>query len=90
MTAAVELDGSGDAYLTTGAPAVDTGAAFAVSAWVRPDALDAGRTVVCQGGFRLGSGADGRWSFGLGETQAEGGTPEAGKRPGSGHIWPVR
>ncbi|MFD8425651.1 LamG domain-containing protein [Streptomyces sp. NPDC059466] len=89
VSGAVELDGSADAYLTTGAPAVDTAGAFAVSAWVRPDALGGdGMTAVGQDGdgvaaFGLGevSGADGgrTWSFAVGGDRVRGGAPETGE-----------
>ncbi|WP_198655567.1 LamG domain-containing protein [Streptomyces geranii] len=79
---AVVLDGSAGAYLTSGAPAVDTGGAFAVSAWVRPETADADMTAVSQGaggaaGFGLGT-AGGAWSFGVGGSVVRGGVAEAG------------
>ncbi|MFJ2397698.1 LamG-like jellyroll fold domain-containing protein [Streptomyces sp. NPDC087843] len=89
VSGAVELDGSDGAYLTTGASAVDTAGAFAVSAWVRPDALDGdGMTVVGQDGdgvsaFELGevTGDDGgrAWSFTVGGDRVRGGTPDIGE-----------
>lgn len=82
VTGAVGLDGSDSAYLTSGAPAVDTGEAFSVSAWVRPDSVDADMTAVSQGsggtaGFGLGT-EDGAWSFRVGGSVVRGGLPEAG------------
>ncbi len=82
LTGAVVLDGSESAYLTSGAPAVDTGAAFAVSAWVRPDSAGADMTAVGQdggtaAGFGLGT-QDGAWSFTVGGSVVRGGVPEAG------------
>jgi hypothetical protein len=84
----VELDGSDGAYLTTGASAVNTAGAFAVSAWVRPDALgEDGMTAVSQDGdgaaaFGLGevTGDGGRaWSFTVGGARVQGGTPDVGE-----------
>ncbi|WP_329273712.1 LamG domain-containing protein [Streptomyces sp. NBC_01451] len=82
VTGAVALDGSDSAYLTSGAPAVDTGGAFAVSAWVRPDAVGTDMRAVSQtgggtAGFGLGT-ADGAWSFSVGGSVVRGGVPEAG------------
>jgi len=82
VTGAVGLDGSDSAYLTSGAPAVDTGEAFSVSAWVRPEAADADMAAVSQSGsgtVGLGLGtADGAWSFGVGGSVVRGGVVEAG------------
>ncbi|ELP62950.1 LamG domain-containing protein [Streptomyces turgidiscabies] len=80
VTGAVGLDGSASAYLTSGAPAVDTGGAFSVSAWVRPDAAGADMTAVGQGGaagFGLGT-KDGAWSFSVGGSVVRAGVPETG------------
>ena len=82
VTGAVGLDGSDSAYLTSGAPAVDTGGAFSVSAWVRPETVGADMTAVSQtgggtAGFALGT-ADGAWSFSVGGSVVRGGVPEAG------------
>ncbi|GAA3902340.1 hypothetical protein GCM10023084_63500 [Streptomyces lacrimifluminis] len=80
VTGAVGLDGSDSAYLTSGAPAVDTGGAFSVSAWVRPDVVAADMTAVGQGGaagFGLGA-EDGAWSFSVGGSVVRGGVPETG------------
>ncbi|MGY1499060.1 LamG domain-containing protein [Streptomyces sp. QTS52] len=80
VTRAVGLDGSDSAYLTSGAPAVDTGRAFSVSAWVRPDAAGVDMTAVGQGGaagFGLGA-ENGAWSFSVGGSVVRGGVPEAG------------
>ncbi|WP_098243473.1 LamG domain-containing protein [Streptomyces formicae] len=89
VRSAAELDGSAGAYLTSGAPAVDTGRAFAVSAWVRPDEVGRGMAAVSQDGegvaaYRLGTDGDGDWSFALGGrdgtvVRAKGGTPERGE-----------
>ncbi|WP_420034663.1 LamG domain-containing protein [Streptomyces sp. cg28] len=89
---AAELDGTAAAYLTSGAPAVATGKAFSVSAWVRPDQVGTDMAAVSQDGassaaFRLGTatGPDGErvWSFGLGEpgaqVRAQGGRPDEGE-----------
>ncbi|MFK4069653.1 LamG-like jellyroll fold domain-containing protein [Streptomyces sp. NPDC029674] len=86
---AARLDGSADAYLSPGAPAVDTGGAFAVSAWVRPDEVGRSMAAVSQDGdgaaaYRLGTDGDGTWSFALGGPEgavvrAKGGTPESGE-----------
>lgn len=82
VTGAVGLDGSDGAYLTSGAPAVDTSEAFSVSAWVRPDSADGDMTAVSQGsggtaGFGLGT-EDGAWSFRVGGSVVRGGVPEIG------------
>lgn len=80
LTGAVVLDGSDSAYLTSGAPAVDTGGAFSVSAWVRPDATGGNMTAAGQGGaagFGLGT-EDGAWSFSVGGSVVRGGVPETG------------
>ncbi|MEV0526655.1 LamG-like jellyroll fold domain-containing protein [Streptomyces sp. NPDC050439] len=87
VKSAVELDGSGGGHLTSGAPAVDAGEAFAVSAWVRPGEAGRDMTAVSQGGddgpaFALGADAEGNWSFSLGggtSVRAEGGLPESGE-----------
>ncbi|MEV8318111.1 LamG domain-containing protein [Streptomyces sp. NPDC059900] len=87
VKSAVELDGSDDAYLASGAPAVDTGGAFAVSAWVRPGPSGRDMAAVSQDGdgtpaFALGADAAGTWSFTMGgETavRAKGGRPESGE-----------
>ncbi|MET7361920.1 LamG domain-containing protein [Streptomyces sp. NPDC005562] len=86
---ATELDGSAGAYLSSGAPAVDTGKAFSVSAWVRPDEAGRAMAAVSQDGtgtaaYRLGTDGDGAWSFALGGpggtvVRAKGGTPESGE-----------
>ncbi|MEV0121871.1 LamG domain-containing protein [Streptomyces sp. NPDC050703] len=86
---AVELDGSAEAFLTPGAPAVDTGKAFAVSAWVRPDETGRAMAAVSQDGvgtaaFRLGGEGGGTFSFALAgpdgsAERAEGGRPERGE-----------
>ncbi|CAM5591108.1 LamG domain-containing protein OS=Streptomyces alboniger OX=132473 GN=CP975_29470 PE=4 SV=1 [Streptomyces alboniger] len=87
VESAARLDGSADAYLSPGAPVVDTGGAFAVSAWVRPDEVGRGMAAVSQDGdgtaaYRLGTDGDGSWSFALGGPEgtvvrAKGGTPES-------------
>lgn len=89
VKSAAELDGSTGAHLSSDTPAVDTGKAFAVSAWVRPDAVGRGMAAVSQDGsgvaaYRLGTDGDGAWSFALGgtdgaATRAKGGTPESGE-----------
>ncbi len=86
---AVELDGSAEAFLTPGAPAVDTGKAFAVSAWVRPGETGRAMAAVSQDGggraaFRLGGEGDGAFSFALAGpdgsvVRAKGGKPERGE-----------
>ncbi|MFF2126027.1 LamG domain-containing protein [Streptomyces olivochromogenes] len=66
---AARLDGSTDAYLTTGTPVVDTTKGFSVSAWVRPTSLDKDAVVVSQNGtgepgFTLGYDSVAKnWSF---------------------------
>ncbi|MGW6062366.1 LamG-like jellyroll fold domain-containing protein [Streptomyces sp. NPDC055189] len=87
VKSAVELDGSDGAYLASGAPAVDTGGAFAVSAWVRPGPVGRDMAAVSQDGdgkpaFALGADAAGTWSFTLGggtAVRAKGGLPESGE-----------
>jgi hypothetical protein len=59
------LDGSGG-YAATSGPVLDTRGSYTLSAWVRPDTLDAtDRTVLAQdGGFRLSYDATrGTWTF---------------------------
>ncbi|GGV48798.1 hypothetical protein GCM10010277_42140 [Streptomyces longisporoflavus] len=87
VKSAVELDGLADAYLTSGTPALDTTGAFAVSAWVRPDAAGRDMAAVSQDGderpaFALGADAEGTWSFAPGGgtgVRAKGGLPESGE-----------
>ncbi len=89
VKSAVELDGSAQAFLTPGAPAVDTGKAFAVSAWVRPDETGRAMAAVSQDGggtaaFRLGGEGDGAFSFALtgpdgSVVRVKGGKPERGE-----------
>ncbi|MFB7086645.1 LamG-like jellyroll fold domain-containing protein [Streptomyces sp. NPDC056296] len=69
---AVALDGSADAYLDAGAPAVDTGSTFSVSAWVHlaeqpeRDVTVVSQDGVAQPGFALGYDADTEsWSFSI-------------------------
>ncbi len=91
VTAAAQLDGTADAYLTPGSSAVDTTKPFAVSGWVRPASLDRDMTAVSQdagagGAASLGLRTDGGaaiWSLALptatGTVRVEGGTPAAGR-----------
>ncbi|MGW7079140.1 LamG-like jellyroll fold domain-containing protein [Streptomyces sp. NPDC054866] len=87
VKSAVRLGGSDDAYLASGAPAVDTGGAFAVSAWVLPGQADRDMVAVSQDGdgapaFALGADAAGTWSFALSggtAVRAQGGLPESGE-----------
>lgn len=67
---AAQLDGTEDAYLDAGRPAVDTGGTFSVSAWVNlPDEPTEDVTVVSQDGtaepgFELGYDVDTQsWTF---------------------------
>lgn len=67
---AASLDGSGDAYLDAGAPAVDTSGTFSVAAWVNlPERPTEDMTVVSQDGvaqpgFELGYDVDTQsWTF---------------------------
>ncbi|MFC8505180.1 LamG domain-containing protein [Streptomyces sp. NPDC057411] len=88
LTATAALDGSSHAYLTTGAPAVDTGRTFAVGAWVRPAETGRPMTVASQdatGGAAYALGLDApetgspTWSFTLGDAKIQGGAPETGE-----------
>lgn len=87
LTATAALDGGVQGFLTTDAPAVDTGKTFAVSAWVRPARTDRTMTVASQdtadgNAFTLGLRAEdsgAAWSFTLGDAQVSGGTPETGE-----------
>lgn len=81
------LDGSGHAFLSPGASAVDTSKTFAVSAWVRPAEAARTMTVASQdtdtgAGFTLGLSANdsgSAWSFAIGGARVSGGAPEAGE-----------
>lgn len=87
LPSVASLDGSSHAYLTPGAPAVDTGRTFAVSAWARPAQTDRNMTVASQdagdgAAFALGlrtrdEGPE--WSFTVGGTRITGGAPETGE-----------
>ncbi|MEV0450739.1 LamG-like jellyroll fold domain-containing protein [Streptomyces sp. NPDC050600] len=87
LTSTARLDGSSHGYLTTGAPAVDTGKTFAVGAWVRPARTDRAMTVAGQdtdsgSGFALGlEGKDtgAAWTFAIGDAKVSGGAPETGE-----------
>lgn len=87
LTATASLDGSGNGFLTPGAPVVtDTAETFAVGGWVRPGRVDGTRTVLSQDAgtaraFTLGltqvAGAP-QWSFSVGGARVTGGLPETG------------
>lgn len=89
VRSAVRLDGSDGAYLTSDASAVDTGKAFAVSAWVRSEQVGRDMTAVSQGGdgdggpaFALGADSAGDWSFSVSggtAARAKGGLSESGE-----------
>jgi hypothetical protein len=87
LSSTAVLDGSGNAFLTPDAPAVDTHKTFAVSAWVRPAESDRTMTVASQDGgkgpaFTLGLHSDDNgstWSFAIGDARVAGGAPESGE-----------
>ncbi|MGV9289619.1 LamG domain-containing protein [Streptomyces sp. NPDC003719] len=88
LTSTATLDGSGHAFLTTAAPAVDSGRTFGVGAWVRPAETGRAMTVLSQdttSGTAYALGAEVRkdgaaaWAFSLGDAKVTGGTPEAGE-----------
>ncbi|MEU8542240.1 LamG domain-containing protein [Streptomyces sp. NPDC048717] len=88
LTTTATLDGTGHGFLTTDAPAVDSGRTFGIGAWVRPAETGRAMTVLSQdtatgSAYSLGldSAADGSaaWSFTLGDAKVSGGTPKAGK-----------
>ncbi|MEU6377640.1 LamG domain-containing protein [Streptomyces sp. NPDC046909] len=84
---AASFDGSDQAYASLDT-SVDAARDFSVDAWVRPDELVGGSTVVSQAGFTLGTvtGSAGRveWAFSLpaadgGTATISGGAPEPGE-----------
>jgi hypothetical protein len=88
LTASATLDGSGHGFLTTDAPAVDSGRTFAVGAWVRPAETGRAMTVLSQDtatgpAYSLGldapAGGPASWSFALGGAKVSGGAPESGE-----------
>ncbi|MER6620823.1 LamG domain-containing protein [Streptomyces sp. NPDC000931] len=88
LTSTATLDGSRHGFLTTDAPAVDSGRTFAVGAWVRPAEDDRRMTVLSQDtasgtAYALAldapRDATASWSFTLGDAKVTGGAPEAGE-----------
>ncbi|MDO0935565.1 LamG domain-containing protein [Streptomyces sp. DG2A-72] len=88
LTSTATLDGSGHGFLTTDAPAVDSGKTFAVGAWVRPAETGRAMTVLSQDtasgtayalGLEAPENATADWTFTLGGAKVTGGTPEAGE-----------
>ncbi|MFJ3901113.1 LamG-like jellyroll fold domain-containing protein [Streptomyces sp. NPDC090025] len=88
LTSTATFDGTGHGFLTTPAPAVDSGRTFAVGAWVRPAGTGSSMTVVSQDtgigtayslGLRAAAGKPAAWSFTLGGATVSGGAPGAGE-----------
>ncbi|MFF9327288.1 LamG domain-containing protein [Streptomyces sp. NPDC014776] len=88
LTSTAALDGSGHAFLTTDAPAVDSSRTFAVGAWVRPAESGRTMTVLSQDttsgtAYALSLEAPetgtATYSFTLDGAKVTGGAPEAGE-----------
>ncbi|MFE5599331.1 LamG domain-containing protein [Streptomyces coelicoflavus] len=88
LTSTATLNGSGHGFLTTDAPAVDSGKTFGVGAWVRPAEADRTMTVLSQDtasgtayslGLEARDDAKASWTFTLGDAKVAGGAPEAGE-----------